>query len=96
MNTRQRIRSDTPLANLQKASLKASLSEVQHDLQQMTDEPVKNIFPKKPRFHDLALAEVAPRAKPAARVHASKAVELVSAILGFASFINEIEHFEIT
>ena len=92
MNTRYSVRNEYQTIISQKLTLKASQSEVMHDLQQMTDEPVKDIIRKHSR--DLDVPDIRPKANPTKRskVVNPKTNEVASSILGFATFINEIQY----
>ena len=94
MNTRQRVRSDVQLFSLQQPVWSQSLAKVHHDLQRMTGAPLRHILKKKPRLFEESSANSGLKSYRKGR--SSKLSELVSAVLGFASFLNELDTIDIS
>lgn len=88
MNTRQTLRQTSQSNTPAKSLTEATLSEIQHDIMLITGE---YSLPRKQLKHQSPLPLFANRPKRA--VHYLKStLDLTSAILGIASFINEVSH----
>ena len=64
MGTRKSLRNGFSLTPNNKLGLKASLAEVMHDIEQMTNQPANRLLKKQPRFSEIDLYDPKKRTGP--------------------------------